>query len=168
MVPTVRRWWPAAAALVVLAALALLLRSSPDNAAAVGDSLQEQWDHTVETYHSVRELPQRLLTDQPVCEPVAPAAGYPLPVAAFEEGTRRNWFNVQLQHASCAWIDFNVAHSPDTHFIWEIPAVLVPEQHWRSEHIWATNTMTVPFTLTAVGPGGVTVLEGEHTFRRGD
>lgn len=154
----------------MLAALALLLRSSPDNAAAAGESLKGEWEHLTMQAVTLRDLPARLLAEAPVCEPVPPVPGTERPTVAFaESASSPNMIVVKMNHASCAWIDFDQPQARDTHFRWEVPEPLVHAgPHWFSEHIWASHTQTLPWTLTAVGPGGVTVLEGEHTFRRGE
>ena len=167
---TPARWWGVAAVLLLAFASALLLLRPPDSAAAVGDTLQQEWEHTVETFYAVRDLPSHLLTDQPTCEPVPAVAGAEPPtVKLMEHVATPNMVVVTMNHTSCAWIDFNKKHGRDTHFVWEVPDPLVHEgPHWVSEHIWSSHTQTIPYTLTAVGPGGVTVVKGEHTFVRGD
>lgn len=158
--------------MLVLMSVVLLLRTPPETAAAeaVGESLHAEWDHLVMQAVTLRDLPSRLLADAPTCDPPPVSEGAAAPTVKFVEAAATpNKFAVRVEHASCAWIDFDQRHARDTHFVWTVPEPLVHVgPHWFGEHLWASHTQTLPWTLTAVGPGGVTVLEGEHTFRRGD
>lgn len=145
--------------------VALELGRSPGKAEAVGDAIQAEWDFTVDVFHAVTDLPSRMLTDQPPCEPVPQTTDQP-PTAAYT-ATSDNGFLVSVQHASCVEVSFAVPRAPDLHYRWEIPTALASEQHWRSGQIWATDAMRVPYTVTAVGPGGTTALTGDAEFRRG-
>ena len=100
--------------------------------------------------------------EQPVCDPVPQVAGAAVPTAKLKPIALPNAFQVTVTRVECAWVDFNLPRSPDLHARWEFHGSPSPE--FRIEQVWAAKGMTVPWTLTAVGPGGVTVVEGEMRF----
>ncbi|MYF33344.1 MAG: hypothetical protein F4217_08105 [Acidimicrobiaceae bacterium] len=120
----------------------------------------------VETwYDRASELSARALgAEQPVCEPVPVVPGASPPTVLLEPMMYQpNAFRVTVSEAECAWVDFNLVRGPDLHHLWEFQT-LSPKV--RVEQVWAAHTMTAPFTLTAVGPGGVAVTEGELQFQQ--
>lgn len=105
--------------------------------------------------------------EQPVCDPVPVEEGAAPPAATFVPMALPNAFQVAVSNAECAWIDFDIPRSLDLHARWEFGGGHIPEI--RMEQVWAARDMTAPWTLTAVGPGGVTVIEGEiHLLKSED
>ena len=100
---------------------------------------------------------------QPVCDPVPPVEGATAPTATWEPLEPPNSFLVKVTNAECAWIDIDIPRSLDLHARWEFNGSHIPEM--RVEQVWAAKDMDAPFTLTAVGPGGVTVVEGEMQLK---
>ena len=115
-------------------------------------------------YGLASEMGARALgADQPVCDPVPVVPGAPPPTAMLEPMVYTpNAFRVTVSEAECAWVDFNLVRGPDLHYRWEFQT---PSPKVRLERVWAAHTMTAPFTLAAVGPGGMFVTEGEIQFQ---
>ncbi|MYF33347.1 MAG: hypothetical protein F4217_08120 [Acidimicrobiaceae bacterium] len=104
--------------------------------------------------------------DQPVCDPVPMVLGVAAPTAALEPLEPPNSFLVTVTGAECAWIDLDIAWSLDLRARWEFDGSHIPEI--RVEQVWAARDMDAPWTLTAVGPGGVAVVQGKMHLQESD
>ena len=101
-----------------------------------------------------------------MCDPVPVVEGAAPPAATLYEMALPNAFQVRVTNASCAWIDLDIPWSLDLRHRWEFGGGHLPE--FRMEQVWAARDMDAPWTLTAVGPGGVTVVEGEMQLQESD
>lgn len=92
--------------------------------------------------------------------------GIAAPTTTLEPLEPPNSFLVTVPGTECAWIDLDLPWSLDLDARWECRDGSLPEI--RVEQVWAAKDMDAPWTLTAVGPRGVTVVEDEMHLRESE
>ncbi len=100
--------------------------------------------------------------ERPACDPVRQEAGVPPPTTGFT--AQGNKFIVAVENTSCAWIDFNIDRGWDIHYVWEFDNLL---DYRRSKTLWTSVSYDAPWSLTAVGPGGIVTTSGVFRVEAG-
>ena len=153
---------PAAALLLVAVAPALRAGDWPEAGAAVA-RLPEQVSDTVHLGDGLfRRTVQAAMGTHSTCPPSvqeSPAAGLPAPHAELWPSPQGNSFGVRVRHADCVAVSLALPRAPDLHWAWD--DLLPTLNHSRTGWILSNQSGTWPYTLTAVGPGGTTVITGE-------
>ena len=153
---------PAAALILVAAAPALRAGNWPEAGAAIA-RIPEQVADTVHLGDGLfRRTVQAAAGTHPACPPSvqeSPAAGLPTPHAKLWPSPNGNSFGVRVRHADCVAVSLALPQAPDLHYTW---AGLLPTlTHSRTGWILSNHSESWPYRVTAVGPGGTTVITGE-------
>ncbi len=102
---------------------------------------------------------------QPVCEPPtreSPMAGLNAPTVALRPDG--SLLGVQARNATCVAVAVH-QRGPDLHHKWD--DFSPPYRQIRYLELTTRSTQTLPVTVTAVGPGGTTVITGEQALQAG-
>ena len=151
---SLRRWVPVLLLPVVTLVIALALTPHAAGVGGAFRSFPERFSDGI--YYATGYVGFAVSGHDSTCAPVPPTpptVGVPSPTVVFQPGSDGTRYTVVMSHAECAWIDFDVPNNPDIHVVWTPP---LPHD-WDYTgwgRLQASRSKEVPYTVTALGPGG--------------